>query len=83
MNKADKFAKNYMVLSEAAHLLHDDNLVWSDDLELIRKPLATWLSIESRTAQKADKNALKIAKLLTSGQEHAQIVTWLENARKG
>lgn len=83
MNKLDKFAKNYIALAEAARLLDDDNLVWSDDLELIRKPLATWLVTESRTAQKADKNALKIAKLLTSGQEHIRIVSWLENARKG
>lgn len=59
------FAKTYKLLSEAADLLSDKNLVWSEDFEAIRKPLAAWVTNEARQAQVADPNAIKLAKALT------------------
>lgn len=59
------FTKNYKLLSEAANLLADKNLVWDSDLETIRKPLTAWLVNEARQARVADPNAIKIAKALT------------------
>jgi len=78
-----KFGKNYYLLSEAVHLLDDKNLVWSSDFELIRKPLSAWLASEARHAWKSNKNALKIAKILTAGQDQVMIMAWLESVRKG
>ncbi len=59
------FDKNYKLLSEAANLLSDRNLIWSEDFEAIRKPLAAWMTNEVRNAQVADPNAIKLAKALT------------------
>lgn len=59
------FTKNYKLLSEAANLLSDKNLVWDKDFETVRKPLAVWLLNEARQATVADPQAIKIAKALT------------------
>jgi hypothetical protein len=59
------FDKNYKLLSEAANLLSDRNLIWSEDFEAIRKPLAAWVTNEVRNARVADPNAIKLAKALT------------------
>jgi hypothetical protein len=34
---------------QASGLLRDDNLVWSDDFETIRKPLAALIDLEAAT----------------------------------
>jgi hypothetical protein len=78
-----RFGANYQVLSEAIHLLDDNNLVWSSELELIRQPLSAWLANEARHAYKSNQNAIKIAKLLTAGQDQVMIMDWLESIRKG
>ncbi len=59
------FTKNYKLLSEAANLLSDKNLVWDKDFEIVRKPLAVWLVNEARQAHVADPQAIRIAKALT------------------
>ena len=78
-----RFGANYQVLSEAIYLLDDNNLVWSSEFELIRQPLSAWLANEARHAYKSNQNAIKIAKLLTAGQDQAMIMDWLESIRKG
>jgi len=78
-----KFGANYQLLSDAVHLLDDENLVWSSDFELIRQPLSAWLATEARHAWKSNQNALKIAKILTTGQDQVMIMAWLESIRKG
>lgn len=79
----NRFGANYQVLSEAIHLLDDKNLVWSSEFELIRQPLSAWLASEARHAWKSNQNAIKIAKLLTAGQDQVMIMAWLESIRKG
>ena len=79
----NRFGANYQVLSKAIHLLDDKNLVWSSEFELIRQPLSAWLANEARHAWKSNQNAIKIAKLLTAGQDQVMIMAWLESIRKG
>ena len=55
-------ANNYKILAEAVNVLSDDNLVWSDDFEAIRKPLAVWLRDEMKHSLYAADKALEIAK---------------------
>jgi hypothetical protein len=65
--------KDFNLLTAAANLLLDDNLVWSDDFEQIRKDLGKWLIFEAGSAYSLDREpipqALTIAELLT-GDEH-------------
>ena len=65
--------KDFNLLTAASNLLLDDNLVWSDDFEQIRKDLAKWLLFEAGSAYSLEREpipqALAIAELLT-GDEH-------------
>lgn len=53
-------------LNTAAKLLNDNNLVWDNDLDLIRQHLAAWLAIEAKNEQVA-LPAIKLAKQLIKG----------------
>jgi hypothetical protein len=56
---------NYNTLINASYLLDDENLVWSDDFEQIRKELSKWLIYEAACSYSLDRNpvvqALSIA----------------------
>lgn len=60
--------KDFNLLTAASNLLLDDNLVWSDDFEQIRKDLAKWLIFEAGSAYSLEREpalqALDIAKNL-------------------
>lgn len=58
------FLSNATELHAAARLLGDDNLVWSEDFDYIRKDLAAWLTDEARKGNHASIYALKVAKEL-------------------
>lgn len=51
----------YADFKQAAALLHDDNLVWSKDLEDIRKPLANLIS---KNAEKGVKNDIDLIEIV-------------------
>ena len=53
---------NYKILAKAVEVLADENLVWSDDFESIREPLAVWLRDEMRHSLYAADKAIDIAK---------------------
>lgn len=61
------FLSNSAALREAARLINDDNLVWDEDFEGIRKDLAAWLLDEARKGNHASTFALTIAKKLNEG----------------
>lgn len=61
------FLSNSKELREAARLINDDNLVWDEDFEGIRKVLAAWLADEARKGNHASAFALDVAKLLNKG----------------
>ena len=44
-----KTDRMYADFKQASGLLRDDNLVWSDDFETIRKPLAALIDLEAST----------------------------------
>ena len=48
-------------LMRAANLLLDDQLVWSADMERIRKPLGAWLHYQAELREYSDQLAHKIA----------------------
>jgi len=66
-NQVKLFLSNSKELREAARLINDDNLVWDEDFEGIRKDLAAWLLDEARKGNHADRFALAIAKKLNRG----------------
>jgi hypothetical protein len=66
-NQVKLFLSNSHELREAARLINDDNLVWDEDFEGIRKDLAAWLLDEARKGNHADRFALTIAKKLNRG----------------
>lgn len=61
------FLSNSKELFEAARLIDDDNLVWDEDFEGIRKELAAWLRDEARNGNNASLYALAVAKRLNRG----------------
>jgi hypothetical protein len=61
------FLSNNQELRAAAELINDDNLVWDEDFEGIRKDLATWLLDEARKGNHANTYALTIARKLNRG----------------
>jgi hypothetical protein len=68
MRNAHKvFLSNNQELRAAAELINDDNLVWDEDFEGIRKDLATWLLDEARKGNHANTYALTIARKLNRG----------------
>lgn len=64
--------KDFNLLTAACNLLLDENLVWSDDFEQIRKDLAKWLLFEAGSAYSLERQpvpqALAIAEQLTGDQ---------------
>ena len=66
-NQVKVFLSNSHELRAAAKLIDDDNLVWDEDFEGIRKELATWLVDEARKGNHASRYALAIAKKLNAG----------------
>jgi hypothetical protein len=66
-NQHKLFLSNSHELREAARLINDDNLVWDEDFEGIRKDLAAWLVDEARKGNHANRFALDIAKKLNRG----------------
>lgn len=64
--------KDFNLLTAASNLLLDDNLIWSDDFEQIRKDLAKWLIFEAGSAYSLEREpalqALDIAKKLTGDE---------------
>lgn len=61
------FLSNSHELRAAAQLIDDDNLVWDEDFEGIRKDLAAWLLDEARKGHHANRWAMRIAKSLNRG----------------
>jgi hypothetical protein len=61
------FMSNSHELRAASKLIDDDNLVWDEDFEGIRKELAAWLLDEARKGNHANRFALQIAKNLNRG----------------
>lgn len=61
------FLSNSHQLRAASKLIDDDNLVWDEDFEGIRKDLAAWLLDEARKGNHANRFALDIAKKLNEG----------------
>jgi hypothetical protein len=66
-NQVKLFLSNSHELREAARLINDDNLVWDEDFEGIRKDLAAWLVDEARKGNHANRFALMVAKKLNRG----------------
>jgi hypothetical protein len=66
-NQVKLFLSNAAELRAASKLIDDDNLVWDEDFEGIRKDLATWLLDESRKGNHANRYALLVAKKLNRG----------------
>ena len=66
-NQVKVFLSNSHELRAAAKFIDDDNLVWDEDFEGIRKELATWLIDEARKGNHASRFALAIAKKLNAG----------------
>jgi hypothetical protein len=66
-NQVKLFLSNSHELREAARLINDDNLVWDEDFEGIRKDLAAWLLDEARKGNHANTYALTIARKLNRG----------------
>ena len=66
-NEHKLFLSNSRELREAARLINDDNLVWDEDFEGIRKLLASWLVDEARKGNHASSFALDVAKRLNRG----------------
>jgi hypothetical protein len=66
-NQVKLFLSNSHELRAAAALIKDDNLVWDDDFEGIRKDLAAWLVDEARKGNHANPFALTIAQKLNRG----------------
>jgi hypothetical protein len=64
--------EDFNLLTAASNLLLDDNLVWSEDFEQIRKDLAQWLLFEAGSAYSLEREpaiqALAIAELLTGDE---------------
>ena len=54
----------YAKLRTASELLLDKNLVWSEDMESIRKPLGGALRYEARLGSHANPDLLRIADAL-------------------
>lgn len=59
--RAREFDRAYDDLKHASELLRDDNLVWSEDFEAIRRPLAAWLGTQKYYGIHADPNAREVA----------------------
>lgn len=66
-NSVNAFLSNAAELRAAAKLLDDDNLVWDEDFDGIRKDVAAWLLDESRKGNHASSFALVVAKKLNRG----------------
>lgn len=66
-NQVKIFLSNSHQLRAASKLIDDDNLVWDEDFEGIRKDLAAWLLDEARKGNHANRFALDIAKKLNEG----------------
>lgn len=66
-NQVKLFMSNSHELRAAAALINDDNLVWDEDFEGIRKDLAAWLLDEARKGHHANRFAMAIAKKLNAG----------------
>lgn len=64
--------KDFQLLTAAANILLDDNLVWSDDFEQIRKDLGKWLIFEAGSAYSLERaitpQAVTIAEQLTKDE---------------
>mgnify|MGYP000338274939 CR=1 FL=1 len=54
----------YAKLRTAGELLLDKNLVWSEDMESIRKPLGRTLRSEARLGSHANPDLLRVADAL-------------------
>lgn len=61
MKKVKKWHNDFLKLNTAAGLLLDDNLVWSEDMESIRKPLGQMMKQEALFQTPARKAFLDIA----------------------
>lgn len=66
-NQVKLFLSNSHELRAAAALINDDNLVWDEDFDGIRKELALWLLDEARKGHHASRYAMAIAKKLNRG----------------
>lgn len=58
-------------LLRAKNLLLDENLVWDNDFDLIRKQLGFWLTEEALRPGKISLNAITIANKLIKGDSNA------------
>lgn len=58
-------------LLRAKNLLLDENLVWDNDFELIRKQLGYWLTEEALRPGMISTNAVMIASKLIKGEANA------------
>lgn len=58
-------------LLRAKNLLLDENLVWDNDFDLIRKQLGYWLTEEALRPGKISLNAITIANKLIKGDSNA------------
>lgn len=61
------FLSNSRLLREAADVLLDDNLVWSDDFDGVRAILSRWLREEARKGNHASESSLAFAKEIVGG----------------
>jgi hypothetical protein len=66
-NQVKVFMSNNHELRAAAALIDDDNLVWDEDFEGIRKDLVAWLRDEARKGNHANQFALDVARKLNRG----------------
>lgn len=64
MSRERLFRQRYLDLKQAAGLLEDENLIWSDDLEAIRRPLAKLLHHLAPLGDHAPESAVELAQTL-------------------
>jgi len=71
MNKTS--ARYYADFKQAAGLLFDDNLVWSEDIEDIRKPLANLISKNAQLGSRNDVDLIEIVQAVIAEENDLRI----------
>ena len=71
MNKTS--ARYYADFKQAAGLLFDDNLVWSKDIEDIRKPLANLISKNAQLGSRNDVDLIEIVQAVIAEENDLRI----------
>jgi len=71
MNKTS--ARYYADFKQAAGLLFDDNLVWSQDIENIRKPLANLISKNAQLGSRNDIDLIEIVQAVIAEENDLRI----------